>query len=999
MAGLIPIPTTRITGLFARQRLTQQLQNDQLGLFRLQDQISTGQRIILPSDDAPAALRSIALQRLIERKAQFESNIATGNDFLAATDRALASVADKLIEIKGATLDVVDTTTTQEQRNAAIAEIDGFLQSLVGIGNTQFRGRFLFAGTQTSQQPFSFEDDNVVYHGDNGSVRNHSDIGVLFSTNSPGDSVFGGISAEVQGTVDLNPQLNSNTLLKTLRGGRGIEPNGALSISDGTNSSIIDISGAVTVGDVVRLIEENPVGSRQITVSISGQGLNLQFDPSVPANSGANLIVQEVGNGTSAKELGIVTSAGLGTSLLAGDDLDPTIQKTTSLGDLLGTKARAKLTGGGSNNDILLEASANGTAFDGVTVQFVDDELLQAAPGLTAGNEVAEYDANARASRASLSFLGNGNDLIITADTPGAAFNNVAINVVTGAVDIGDAATANYDSGTKTLTITVDDTGETSINSVINAVATTGQFTATHDNSVEAALNPAALITGGVSGNTGNSGGDAKTLYIRIDPGASKANNVVAAVNTEGTFTAKLDAVDSSSSLEAGTGLVNFSSTATTTGGSGVMLDKSSGIRVVNGGETFDITFGNAENVNDLLNALNGSDAGLFAEINADGSGINIRSRLSGHDFQIGENGGQTATQLGIRSYTNSTKLQDFNYGVGIEAQEGFNLPTTAGTDITITKSDGTSIDVDLSGAKSLNDVVVAINGAVAASAAPGSVTAQLGAPGNVLELVDNTFPGIQQFTLSQASGSLAAQYLGIVPNNQTSVVTPTDTLTGDSANYVDFTIQASDGSTFGADLSQAKTVEDVINAINSVTGAAVTAQLASAGNGINLVDNTGGAGQLTVTQAEGSQAAVLLGFVPDDPESAQPSASSATGSLQSTDQHFLETDSVFTTLIRLRDALVANDLSAISRAAAKIEEGIDRVTFARAEVGARQQGLEVSQRSLEDEEIQLRSALSDQLDVDLIEAISSLTARQVSLEASLRATANILQLSLLNFI
>ena len=48
---------------------------------------------------------------------------------------------------------------------------------------------------------------------------------------------------------------------------------------------------------------------------------------------------------------------------------------------------------------------------------------------------------------------------------------------------------------------------------------------------------------------------------------------------------------------------------------------------------------------------------------------------------------------------------------------------------------------------------------------------------------------------------------------------------------------------------------------------------------------------------------------------------------------------------------------------------------------------------------MQLRGALSEEIEVDLIEAISNLTARQVSLEASLKTTANILQMSLLNFL
>jgi flagellar hook-associated protein 3 FlgL len=102
---------------------------------------------------------------------------------------------------------------------------------------------------------------------------------------------------------------------------------------------------------------------------------------------------------------------------------------------------------------------------------------------------------------------------------------------------------------------------------------------------------------------------------------------------------------------------------------------------------------------------------------------------------------------------------------------------------------------------------------------------------------------------------------------------------------------------------------------------------------------------------------------------------------------------------VRLRDALIANDVNAMERAISQIDVDINRVTFARSDVGARQQALELSQRSIEDEDVLLRSALSEEIDVDLVEAISSLTARQLSLEASLRATANIMQLSLLNFL
>ena len=340
MAGVIPIPSSRVSGYLLRTRLTQQFQKDQLDLFRLQEQIATGQRIVLPSDDAPAALRAISLRRLIERKEQITSNVRIGQQYLAASDTALQDVATQLANLKGSTLGVAGTITSEEQRQTALEEINGYLENLVNIANRQYQGRYLFSGSLTSQQPYSLVDGNVVYNGDAGQVQNYSDFGVLFSSSISGQEVFGGTSAQVEGTVDLNPQLGLNTSLSSLRQGRGIASNGALQISDGTNISIVDISGARTIGDVVRQIQENPPTGREVKVSVTPTGLTLQI---TGGPSGANLSVQEVGNGTAARELGILNIAGVGTSPLAGEDLDPQLLKTTRLEDLLGAKARTTI--------------------------------------------------------------------------------------------------------------------------------------------------------------------------------------------------------------------------------------------------------------------------------------------------------------------------------------------------------------------------------------------------------------------------------------------------------------------------------------------------------------------------------------------------------------------------------------------------------------------------------------------------------------------------------
>ena len=860
MASIIPIPSSRVTGLLTRQLLTQQYQTDQQDLFRLQNQVSTGQRIFVPSDDAPSAIRAISLQTLLNRKDQLETNINIGLQFLASTDSALGGqngVADTLSKIKAATLGVIGTVTTQEDRDAAIAEINNTIESLVALGNTKFNGRYIFAGSKTSTPPYTIDDDgNVAYHGDDLSVQAYSDLGALFTTNATGQDVFGGISSPVLGTADLNPQVNEDTLLSSLLGGRGISPNGSIQIEDATTPlTIVDISIASTVGDVIRLIEETlPTGSG-IEVAISNNGLQL---------TGSLVHVTEVGTGTTATELGI---AGGPANTINGTDIDPQILKTTLIEDLLGTKARAKLTSAGTDNDILIQATSNGTALDGVTINLVDGG------------------------------------------------------------DIGDSASAAYDSIGKILTVSVDDTGETS------------------------------------------------------------ANRVVDAINTLSEFTAELDPHDTTSTIAAGSGLVSPGDTATTSGGSGETLDQNSGIRVVNGGSTYDITFAGAQTVEDLLNILNRSEAGLQAEINTDGDGINIRSRLSGTEFQIGELGGTTATQLGVRTFGTETSLSDLNFGIGVPTRDSRETNITKEV-LTITASDGVSVvNVDLSTVvdpSDLTEIRDTIN--AAATLAGIDLSAAVHTDGNSLVLSD-TLEGINQIQVSQDATSAD---LGVDGGFDFSIP------------QVDFSITARDGQSFSVDLTGAESIEDVINLINTDPGnddglgaRIVQATLVSNGNGISIVDFSGGAGELTVTEAEGSNAAEHLGLV----NQGEDSRSVASVILNGTDRHFLENESVFSTLLQLREALENDDVPGIERASAKLDEDIQRVTFAQADVGFRFQALEVSETNLQDEVVQLRSALSEEIEVDLVEAISNLTARQVSLQASLQVTSTILQLSLLNFI
>jgi len=120
---------------------------------------------------------------------------------------------------------------------------------------------------------------------------------------------------------------------------------------------------------------------------------------------------------------------------------------------------------------------------------------------------------------------------------------------------------------------------------------------------------------------------------------------------------------------------------------------------------------------------------------------------------------------------------------------------------------------------------------------------------------------------------------------------------------------------------------------------------------------------------------------------------------LRTSDVNPLEVEGLFNTLAKLAEAISRFDLRQIERTFAQLDNDFNRVNFSRAEVGSRQQFLEVVERRGEDEEVELRRMLSLEIDTDIVNAISELTGRQAAMEASLRLIGQTFQLSLLDYI
>lgn len=200
----------------------------------------------------------------------------------------------------------------------------------------------------------------------------------------------------------------------------------------------------------------------------------------------------------------------------------------------------------------------------------------------------------------------------------------------------------------------------------------------------------------------------------------------------------------------------------------GTAVDWASGLRIVHGERVETADFSAANTVEDVINVIEGLDLGLRARINEAGDGLDIVSEVSGVNLSIGENGGTTAEDLGLRTFGLTTELSTFRNNLGVETSEGEH-------DLIISLHDGRTFNVNLDGVTTVNDVLTAVN---TAATTAGITTADfnmgLATTGNGFVLTDNT-AGANEFTVANSTTSVAGDHLGITGASTGTTITGQD--------------------------------------------------------------------------------------------------------------------------------------------------------------------------------------------------------------------------------
>jgi flagellar hook-associated protein 3 FlgL len=145
------------------------MSDQQSGLYRTQQQMTTGRRLLTASDDPAAASTALRISQGISLTAQQTGNQQAANNSLAQSESALGSVGDLLQSASSLLISTQNSTFTPTDRAAVAVQLDGLLAQLTGLANSRDGGGgYLFAGYSETQQPFVQGAGGVSYAGDDG---------------------------------------------------------------------------------------------------------------------------------------------------------------------------------------------------------------------------------------------------------------------------------------------------------------------------------------------------------------------------------------------------------------------------------------------------------------------------------------------------------------------------------------------------------------------------------------------------------------------------------------------------------------------------------------------------------------------------------------------------------------------------------------------------------------------------------------------------------------
>ncbi|MBD8871242.1 flagellar hook-associated protein FlgL [Rhodanobacter sp. DHB23] len=226
----------RVSTSWMYQQALGSMLSQQAAVADTQNQVSSGQRINLASDDPNGAAEVVSLNHVLANNTQYTSNINNANARLSTESSTLDSFNSLLNQARSMAIQGINGTLSSSDRQDMATQLVQIRAQLVQLANTSdANGNALFAGTSTTTTPFVLNNDGSVTYNGNGSNQMVSiGSGLTLPDSDNGAALFMNI-----------PQGNGSFAASAAAGNTGTLLVGANSVTNATQWAAATASGPV----------------------------------------------------------------------------------------------------------------------------------------------------------------------------------------------------------------------------------------------------------------------------------------------------------------------------------------------------------------------------------------------------------------------------------------------------------------------------------------------------------------------------------------------------------------------------------------------------------------------------------------------------------------------------------------------------------------------------------------------------------------------------------
>ncbi|MDY0235515.1 MAG: flagellar hook-associated protein FlgL [Gudongella sp.] len=182
----------RITNSSLTTNYLRNLSRNLSQMQKYQNQLSSGKEISKPSENPLLVSKIMDLRNSIGLNEQYNTNISDTLGWVQTQDGSLDGVTGTLQKIRELMIYGANGSLAVTDRGAIRDEIVQNIQGLKDTLNTNFDGRYIFGGTETTNAPFEVDaDNNLIYNGNSDTISRQIAKGVSTDLISNGDAIVG----------------------------------------------------------------------------------------------------------------------------------------------------------------------------------------------------------------------------------------------------------------------------------------------------------------------------------------------------------------------------------------------------------------------------------------------------------------------------------------------------------------------------------------------------------------------------------------------------------------------------------------------------------------------------------------------------------------------------------------------------------------------------------------------------------------------------------------